>query len=122
MGMQINFASFLKISNNLNSLTFSSSNRNINLNFTVETIEFDPRVMLLNNKLTPVAIDNYPSPQQALWLFNPYSTVITLQLISNDSKLAIIDDVIVVKQSEHTAVRMKFNPRIVGSFEVKFAK
>lgn len=78
--------------------------------------------MVLNNKLTPVAIDNYPSSQQALWLFNPYSTDITLQLISNDSKLAIIDDVIVVKQNEHAAARLKFNPRSVGSFEVNFVK
>lgn len=88
------------------------------MKFIIETVDFDPLVMLLSNKLTPVTIDNFPSPQQTLWLFNPYASDISLQLISNDDNLTFINNVIMVKRHEHAAARVKFCPRHVGLFDV----
>lgn len=90
----------------------------LKLKLFVETVEFNPRFLLLTNLLTPVTIDNFPPPQQALWLFNPYCSDIRLRLISHDVKLSFIDDVIIVRRNEHAVVNVVFNPRSLGWFDV----
>lgn len=107
------------MANSLNSsFIISSGSCTLTLKFHIETVDFDPLVMLLSNQLTPVTIDNFPSPQQSLLLYNPYASDISLQLISNDENLSFINDVIVVKRHEHAAARLKFSPRHVGLFDV----
>jgi hypothetical protein len=96
----------------------SSSCCTLKLKLIVDTVEFDPRVLLLTNSLSSVTIDNFPPPQQALWFFNPYGSDIKLQLTTHDTKLLFVDDEITVKHYEHSAARVVFNPRIVGSFNV----
>lgn len=77
--------------------------------------------MLLTNELAPVAIDEFPAVQQALWLYNPYSSDIQLEFISYDVKLlSFVNDVIVVKSHEHLAIFLKFTPNYVGCFDVGF--
>lgn len=107
----------IKLKNSRN-FFLRSSHRMLKLKLFVETVEFNPRVLLLTNLLTPVTIDNFPPPQQALWLFNPYSSDIRLRLISHDVKLSFIDDVIIVKRNEHALVKVVFNPRRLGWFDV----
>lgn len=84
----------------------------------IESVNFDPRIMLLTTKLAPVNIITFPPMPQALWLFNPYANAIQIQLVSLDELLSFVNDTIVVKSHEHKIVWAVFKPYYVGQFNV----
>lgn len=102
-----------------NSNTFcSSSNFTVKLRVVVVTLEFDPSSLLIANELSPVAINLLPAPQQTLWLYNPYSSIIKLKLISGSAQLALANDDVAVRSHQHTPLLLTFSPNYVGRHEV----
>lgn len=99
-------------------LVYRSSSYTIKLQILVTTSEFEPTSMLITKQLAPVAINEYPAPQQNLWLFNPYSTDIKLGLVSNCDELKLACDEILVKSRQSCPLLLTFTPKCVGSHEV----
>lgn len=89
------------------------------LQIVVMTLEFDPTAMLITNQLAPIAINLFPPPKQALWLFNPYSSDIKLRLISRSPELTLDLYEFAVESHQHCPVVLTFAPNHIGSYEVK---
>lgn len=84
----------------------------------VKSSEFDPTLLLIMNQLRPVAINWLPAPQQTLWLYNPYSKHIKLQLISRCAELTFAVDAVEVAPHQLLPLLLTFAPNYVGFYEV----
>jgi hypothetical protein len=81
-------------------------------------LEFDPSSLLIANQLGPVAINLFPPPQQALWLYNAYSTDIKFGVISGSAEVALTRSDLVVKSRRHAPLFLTFQQSYEDHYEV----
>lgn len=93
--------------------SFRLSGFTLKLKFILDVITFDPCLLLVDNKLAPIAIDNLYPPLQTLWLHNPYLNEVKLKLTSMDSKLTIVNDLIVIGSHCVEPLLLRFLPNSI---------
>lgn len=96
-------------------IIFSSSCFTIHCRAIITALEFDPSSLLIANQLDPVAINLFPPPQQALWLYNAYSTDIEFGVISRSAEVALTRSALVVRSRRHAPLFLTFQQ----NYEVK---